>query len=102
MLAVLEENTMRVVVSVPSEPIYQHLDEMELAFKLPGQAGLIQVNGVVHTLTKRRNHEEMRLEVAGSAMLQDEIAIRAYIAQQEDTHLAALEKEYRSLRKKKG
>jgi hypothetical protein len=100
-LSVLEGNSLHIAISVPADSIYAHLDAIELMFKLPGQNGLIQVNGVVHAFTKRRNHEEMRLEVEGNATMQDEISILAYVAQQEDAQLATLDQQFKKLRKRK-
>lgn len=100
-LSVLGGNTLRMAISLPVDSVYAHLDAVELIFKLPGQSGLIQVNGVVRGFTKRRNHQEMRLEVEGNATLQDEVSILAYVAQQEDAQMATLDQQFKKLRKRK-
>lgn len=101
MLASFEENTLRVIVEVTDKAAYERQDEIQLIFKLPEGGDLVQVSGVVHSLKRPRNQEVHRMEVAGQAPMQDEIAILAYIAQQEDRIMAELEKTYMKLRKGK-
>jgi hypothetical protein len=100
-LAVLAENVTRVVVEVSEDVPYAREDEIELTFKLPKSGELVQVQGVVYSLTKVRNQEKKRLEVDGKAAMQDEISLLAYIARREDEIIGALDKEYQKLRKVK-
>ncbi len=97
-LAVLPGNNVRVAVAVPEDFPYTRQDAVELSFKLPERTSLIQVGGVVHSLTEMRNRPEKRLEVAGNAIMQDEVALLAYIAQREDELMKDLDKTYRNLR----
>ncbi len=101
MLASFTENSLRVVVEVPNEVNYERQDEIQLTFKLPEGGDLVQVSGVIQSLTRLRNQEAHRMEVAGKAPLQDEVAILAYIARQEDRIMSELEKAYMKLRKGK-
>lgn len=100
-LAVLPGNNVRVAVAVPEDFPYTRQDAVELSFKLPERTSLIQVGGVVHSLTGLRNRPEKRLEVAGNAIMQDEVALLAYIAQREDELIKDLDKTYRKLRHSK-
>ncbi len=100
-LAVLPGNNVRVAVAVPEDFPYTRQDAVELSFRLPGSPSLIQVGGVVHSLTGMRNRPEKRLDVAGNATLQDEVALLAYIAQREDELMKDLDKTYKKLRHSK-
>lgn len=100
-LAVLTQNVVRAVVSVPEDVAYVRQDAIDLTFRLPAGDELIQVSGVVRSLTKQRKQQQKRLEVEGKATMQDEIAILAYIARQEDAIMRNLDKEYQKLRRGK-
>ena len=97
-LAILTDNDVRVVVAVPEDCPYRREDPIELTFKLPAGRELVQVGGLVHSLTGLRNKPERRLEVRGKAEMQDEITLLAYIANREDKIKQALDKDYRDLR----
>jgi hypothetical protein len=101
MLASFEENTLRIVVEVQDDVPYDRPDELQLTFKLPDKGDLVQISGIVQSLTQIRNQESRRLELEGRAPMQDEIAILAYIARQEDQVMSDLEKAYLKLRKGK-
>ena len=100
-LAVLAGNVVRVAVVVPEDCPYSREDPIELTFKLPVGGDLVQTGGVVHSLTGLRNKPERRLEMEGSAVMQDEIALLAYIAHREDKIMQTLDEEYRELRHKR-
>ncbi len=100
-LASFEEHTFRVDIEVQDDVTYDRQDEVQLTFKLPDKGELVQVSGIVQSLTLIRNQESRRMEVAGRAPLQDEIAILAYIAQREDRIMSDLEETYLQLRKGK-
>jgi hypothetical protein len=100
-LAVLPGNNVRVAVAVPEDFPYSRHDAVELSFKLPEGTSLIQVVGVVHSMTGLRNRPEKRLEVEGNATMQDEVALLAYIAQREDELMKDLDRTYRKLRHSK-
>ncbi|MBG0784300.1 MAG: hypothetical protein H0S79_04285 [Anaerolineaceae bacterium] len=100
-LAVLSGNVVRLAVAVPEDFPYAREDAVELTFKLPVSVGLIQVGGVVRSLTGMRNRPEKRLEVEGNAIMQDEVALLAYIAQREDELMKDLDKTYKKLRHSK-
>lgn len=98
-IAVLDNNRVRVVLSVPKESPCARLDAVDLAFRLPPNGELVQVQGVVQSLVKIRNQDHKRLEVDGTAPMGDEIAILAYIAKREDQIMSQLDKIYKKLRK---
>ena len=100
-LAVLEDNEIRMGMSVSEDLPLQRGDALELAFHLKGEQDLIQVQGTVHSLTKIRNRDQKRLEAAGKAPMGDEISILAYVARREDEIMNSLDKTYRKLRKGK-
>ena len=100
-IAALEENRIRVAFEVPDDIGYNREDAIELAFRLEPDGELIQVPGVVCSLTKVRNKDRKRMEVEGLASMGDEISILAYIAKREDQIIAALDKTYQRLRKGK-
>lgn len=100
-IAVLEDNEIRIGMAVSENPPLQRGDAVELAFRLKGQEGLIQMQGAVQSLTKIRNQDQKRMEVAGTAEMGDEISILAYVAKREDQILSALDKAYKKLRKGK-
>lgn len=101
-LAALENNLLHVVVEVPLEVPFDRQDEIRLTFKLPENGDLVQVAGVVYSLTGSQDEESRRLEVEGRAALQDEIAILAYLAKREDALISELEAIYKQLRKGRG
>lgn len=101
-LAALDNNLLHAVVEVPAEVPFDRQDEIRLAFKLPESGELVQMAGVVYSLTGTQGDESRRLEVEGRAALQDEIAILAYLAKQEDTLISELEAIYMQLRKGRG
>ncbi len=90
------------VVEVPLEVPFDRQDEIRLTFKLPENGDLVQVAGVVYSLTGSQDEESRRLEVEGRAALQDEIAILAYLAKREDALISELEAIYKQLRKGRG
>jgi hypothetical protein len=98
-IAVLENNRVRVVLSVPEKSPYSRQDLVELAFKLPPKGDLLQVEGMVNSLVKIRNQDYKRLEIDGTAPMGDEISILAYIARREDQIMGQLDKVYKKLRK---
>jgi len=100
-IAVLEGNSIRVVMSVPKDISYVRHDNMGLVFRLKRGGSLVQVQGEVQSLTKIRNQDVKRMEVAGKAMMGDEISVLAYIAKREDEIMGALDKAYHKLRKGK-
>ena len=101
-LAVLDDNLLHAVVEVPAEVPFNRQDEIRLSFKLPDKGGVVQLAGVVYSLTGVKGDESRRLEVEGRAGLQDEIAILAYLAKQEDALISELEATYMQLRKGRG
>ncbi|MFW5714533.1 MAG: hypothetical protein ACOCYU_07665 [Brevefilum sp.] len=100
-LAVLEENEIRIGMAVSGSCKMQRGDSVEISFHLRNQEGLIQVQGVVHSLKKIRNQDQKRMEIAGTAAMGDEISILAYVAKREDEIMDGLDKAYRNLRKGK-
>ncbi len=100
-LAGLEKNEIRIGIAVSEDISSQRGDAVELAFRLKGEEDLLQVQGVIHSLTKIRNQNRKRMEVSGTASMGDEISILAYVAKREDRILAALDKAYKKLRKGK-
>ncbi len=100
-IAVLDDNVIRVAVAVPEDVPYQRLDYLDLAFRLPTGEDLVQVRGWVHSLKKIRKQPLKRMVVEGSAAMQDEISILAFIATREDAIMEELERTYRKLRKGK-
>jgi hypothetical protein len=100
-IAALDENRIRVAFEVPEDIAYNREDAIELAFRLEPGGDLLQVPGVVSSLTKVRNKDRKRMEVEGVASMADEISILAYIAKREDQIIAALDKAYQRLRKGK-
>ena len=100
-LSVLEENEIRIAMSVSDSLSLPRGDPLELVFYLKGEHDLIQVQGTVLSLTKIRNQDQKRMEVAGTAAMGDEISILAYAARREDEIMNSLAKAYRKLRKGK-
>lgn len=100
-VAVLPMNVIRIAVAVPEDVPYERQDVVELAFKLPAGGELIQVGGVVHSLSGLRHQTRKRLEVEGHAVMRDEISLLAYIARREDEIMKTLDEEYWDLRHKK-
>ena len=100
-IAVLEGNSIRIVMSVPKDIDYARQDGVGLVFRLEQGGNLVQVKGEVRSLTKIRNRDRKRMEVAGKAMMGDEISVLAYIARREDKIMGALDKTYQKLRKGK-
>lgn len=100
-IAVLDNNSIRVVVAVPEDTPYERKDEASMAFRLEPGGDVIQVQGLVHSLIKIRNKKMKRLEVDGNATMGDEITILANIAKREDQIMNDLDKAYKKLRKGK-
>lgn len=98
-IAVLDNNRVRVVLSVPKDNPCIRQDSVELAFRLPPNGELVNVQGELHSLVKIRNKNYKRMEVDGTAVMGDEIAILAYIAKREDQIMSQLDKVYKKLRK---
>ena len=101
-LAALDDNLLHVVMRVPGEVPFGRQDEIRLSFRLPDSGDLIQIAGVVYSLTGAGEDGLRRLEVEGRAALQDEIAVLAYLAKREDTLINELEAIYMQLRKGRG
>lgn len=101
-LAALDDNLLHVVMQVPDEVPFGRQDEIRLAFRLPDSGDVVQMAGVVYSLTGAQEDGSRRLEVEGRASLQDEIAILAYLAKREDVLISGLEAIYMQLRKGKG
>lgn len=101
-LAALDDNLFHVVVQVPDEVPFDRQDEIRLSFRLPESGDVVQVAGVVYSLTSGQGEGSRRLEVEGRAALQDEIAILAYLAKREDALISELGAIYLRLRKGKG
>ena len=98
-IAVLEENEIRVAMAVDEGVPHERGDEVELTFRLKGQGELIQVQGLIDSLTKIRNQDQKRMEVVGAAAMGDEISILAYVARREDQIMDSLDKAFKKLRK---
>ena len=101
-LASLDENLFHVVVQVPDDVPFDRQDEIHLSFKLPESGDVVQMAGLVYSLTGLPEDEGRRLEVEVRAALQDEVALLAYIARREDALTSELEAIYMQLRKGKG
>jgi hypothetical protein len=100
-IAVLEDNRVRVVMSVDEDIPLTRLGQVSLGFQLEAKGDLLWVQGEVHSLVKLRNQDKKRLEVDGSAVMTDEVTILAYISKREDQIMSALDKAYKRLRKGK-
>ncbi len=100
-IAVLDNNRIRVALSAHKDRVFKRLEEVGLTFRLPGNDNLIQVQGIVNSLTKIRYQDSKRLEVDGKAAMGDEISILAYIAKREDQIREDLDKAYQKLRRGK-
>ncbi|MFN2305095.1 MAG: hypothetical protein ACK2TV_15300, partial [Anaerolineales bacterium] len=94
-------NRIRVAFEVPEDVSYNREDAIELTFRLEPEGDLLQIEGVVCSLTKVRNKDRKRMEVDGKASMGDEISILAYIAKREDQIMTLLDKTYQKLRKGK-
>lgn len=101
-LAALDDNLLHVMMQVPEEVPFGRQDEIRLSFRLPESGDVVQLAGVVYSLTGAQEDGLRRLEVEGRAALQDEIAILAYLAKREDALISELEAIYLQLRKGKG
>jgi hypothetical protein len=101
-MASLDENLFHIVVQVPDDAPFDRQDEIHLSFKLPESGDVVQVAGLVYSLTGLSEDGDRRLEVEGRAALQDEVALLAYIARREDALTSELEAIYMQLRKGKG
>jgi hypothetical protein len=101
-LAALDDNLIHVVTQVPDEVPFSRQDEIHLSFKCPDTGDVIQVAGLVYSLTGQADQDTRRLEVEGRAALPDEVTLLAYIAQREDALISKLESIYMQLRKGKG
>jgi hypothetical protein len=100
-IAVLPGNKVHMVLSVPRRTRFSRHDDVGLVFKLDPDGNLLQVHGKVNSLTKIRNQDGKRMEVAGEAMMCDEISILSYIARREDEIIGELDAAYQKLRKRK-
>jgi len=100
-IAVLPGNKVHMVLSVPRRTRFTRHDDVGLVFRLEPGGNLLQVHGQVHSLTKIRNQDGKRMEVAGKAMMGDEISILTYIARREDEIIGELDAAYQKLRKRK-
>jgi len=100
-IAVLEGNRIRVAVKVPKDPPFMRQDDVELSFKLQPGGEVLQVQGVVQSVKKIRGKEYKRMEVEGSAGMNDEITILAFIATREDQIMGVLDRAFQKLRKGK-
>jgi hypothetical protein len=100
-IAVLEDNRVRVVMSVDEDIPLVRLEKVSLGFHLESKGDPLWVRGEVQSLVKLRNQDKKRLEVDGSAVMMDEVTILAYIGKREDQIMSALEKAYKRLRKGK-
>jgi len=80
---------------------HQRGDAVELAFRFRESEELIQVQGLIDSLTKIRNQDQKRMAIAGKAAMGDEISILTYVAKREDQILTELDKAYKKLRKGK-
>jgi len=100
-IAVLDNNRVQVAFAVDNDTPYMRQDEVTLAFRLEPGGDLVQVQGVVHSLSKIRNQSNKRMVVEGKSEMGDEITILAYIAKREDQIMGDLDKVYKKLRKGK-
>lgn len=100
-IAVLPGNRIHMVLSVPKDTRFERQDDVELVFRLEHGGSLLHVEGQVNSLTKIRNQDGKRMEVAGKAMMGDEISILTYIARREDEIIGQLAAAYQKLRKRK-
>jgi hypothetical protein len=100
-IAVLEDNRVRVVMSVDEDIPLVRLEKVSLGFHLESKGDPLWVRGEVQSLVKLRNQDKKRLEVDGRAVMMDEVTILAYISKREDQIMSALEKAYKRLRKGK-
>jgi hypothetical protein len=100
-IAVLEDNRVRVVMSVDEDIPLVRLEKVSLGFHLESKGDPLWVRGEVQSLVKLRNQDKKRLEVDGRAVMMDEVTILAYIGKREDQIMSALEKAYKRLRKGK-
>lgn len=100
-IAVLENNRVQIALAVENDNPYARQEEVTLAFRLESGGDLVQVQGVVHSLSKIRNQSQKRMVVEGKSEMGDEITILAYIAKREDQIMSDLDKFYKKLRKGK-
>jgi hypothetical protein len=100
-IAVLEDNRVRVVMSVDEDIPLVRLGQVSLGFQFEAKGDPLWVRGEVQSLVKLRNQDKKRLEVDGSAVMMDEVTILAYIGKREDQIMSALDKAYKRLRKGK-
>jgi len=100
-IAVLDDNRVRVVMTLPEDTPIVRGDKLSVGFQLEEESDAIHVKGKVHSLIKIRNQSAKRLEMDGRAAMEDEITILAYIARREDQIMKALDKTYKKLRKGK-
>jgi hypothetical protein len=100
-IAVLEDNEIRVGMSVDEGVPHQRGDVVELAFRLMAGGSLIQVQGLIDSLSSIHNQDQKRMEFAGKAAMGDEISILAFVARREDQVMAELDKAYKHMRKGK-
>lgn len=100
-IAVLDDNRVRVVMTLPDDTPIVRGNKLSVRFQLEEETDAIHVQGKVHSLVKIRNQDAKRLEMDGRADMEDEISILAYIARREDQIMKALDKTYKKLRKGK-
>ncbi len=101
-IAMLNDNSVRVVADVPTQAPYGPQDALDMTFRLEQGGDLIQVQGVVRLLMAAEGGEDRKqLEVEGRVTTGDEITLLAYIAKREDEIMGELDKVYRKLRKGK-
>jgi len=100
-IAVIENNDIRVVVSVTENSGLRRHEKVKLSFSLDSGGKPVRVSGEVLSLVKIRNQKLKRLEIEGKAAMKDEITILAFIAKREDQIRGKLEKTYKKLRKVK-
>ena len=100
-IAVLDENQIRVAMLLPGDTPFARQDNLTLSLQLGTSDTPIVVKGEVHSLTKIRNRDQRRMEVAGRASMQDEISLLAYMGKREDQIMRSLDKVYKKLRKAK-
>ena len=100
-MAMLDENQARVVVAMPKEIPFTRLEPLDLTFRLTRDTEPVRMQGYIHSVTKLRNQDQKRVEIAGKAAMKDEISMLAYVAKREDQIMDGLDKVYKKLRKGK-
>lgn len=99
-IAMLNDNRVGILADCPAQVPLVPQEAVEMTFRLEKGGDLIQVQGVVRSLTAMKDIEDrQRLKVEGRATMGDEISILEYIAKREDEIMGKLDKAYRKLRK---